>query len=59
DGRMIESLPLGAAGRIDTWLPKAKAPTLFARFGNILPLGFAGLLIAFALLPLARRTRSR
>lgn len=59
DGRVIESLPLGAAGRIDTWLPKAKAPTLFARFGNILPLGFAGLLIAFALLPLARRTRSR
>jgi apolipoprotein N-acyltransferase len=59
DGRMIKSLPLGTAGRIDAALPQAKAPTLFARFGNILPLGFAGLLIAFALLPLARRTRSR
>lgn len=59
DGRMIKSLPLGTAGRIDARLPEAKAPTLFARFGNILPLGFAGLLIAFALLPLARRTRSR
>jgi apolipoprotein N-acyltransferase len=59
DGRMIKSLPLGTAGRINARLPEAKAPTLFARFGNILPLGFAGMLIAFALLPLARRTRSR
>jgi len=59
DGRMIKSLPLGTAGRIDAALPQAKAPTLFARYGNILPLGFAGLLIAFALLPLARHTRSR
>jgi hypothetical protein len=37
----------------------AKAPTLFARFGNIVPLGFAALLITFALLPLARRKASR
>lgn len=59
NGRIIKSLPLGTAGRIDAVVPQAKAPTLFARFGNILPLGFAGLLIACALLPLARRTRSR
>lgn len=58
DGRIIESLPLGTAGRIDTRLPAAHAPTPFARFGNILPLGFALLLIAFALLPLARRQTS-
>lgn len=58
DGRIIESLPLDTAGRIDTRLPAAHAPTLFARFGNILPLGFALLLIAFALLPLARRQTS-
>ena len=58
-GRIIKSLPLGTSGRIDAVVPQAKAPTLFARFGNILPLGFAGLLIACALLPLARRTRSR
>jgi apolipoprotein N-acyltransferase len=58
-GRIIKSLPLGTSGRIDTVVPQAKAPTLFARFGNILPLGFAGLLIACALLPLARRARSR
>lgn len=59
DGRIVESLPLGAAGRIDARLPVAKAPTLFARYGNILPLAFAALLIAFALLPLARRRTSR
>jgi apolipoprotein N-acyltransferase len=59
NGRIIKSLPLGTSDRIDAVVPQAKAPTLFARFGNILPLGFAGLLIACALLPLARRTRSR
>ena len=59
NGRIIKSLPLGTSGRIDAVVPQAKAPTLFARFGNILPLGFAGLLIAYALLPLARRVRSR
>lgn len=59
DGRIVESLPLGKAGRIDARLPVAKAPTLFARYGNILPLAFAGLLIAIALLPLARRKASR
>ena len=59
DGRMLHSLPLGTAGRIDATLPAAKPPTLFARFGNMLPLGFAVLLIGFALLPLARRHASR
>jgi apolipoprotein N-acyltransferase len=59
DGRIVESLPLGEAGRIDAQLPVAKAPTLFARYGNILPLGLAVLLIVFALFPLARRRASR
>jgi apolipoprotein N-acyltransferase len=59
NGRIMKSLPLGTSGRIDAVVPQAKAPTLFARFGNMLPLGFAGLLIAYALLPLARRVRSR
>lgn len=59
DGRMLHSLPLGTAGRIDARLPTAKPPTLFARFGNILPLGFAVLLIGISLLPLARRRASR
>jgi apolipoprotein N-acyltransferase len=59
DGRIVESLPLGTAGRIDARLQVAKAPTLFARYGNIMPLAFAALLIAFALLPLARRRIAR
>jgi apolipoprotein N-acyltransferase len=49
DGRIVESLPMHAAGRIDTTVPPAHAPTLFARFGNILPVGFALLLLALAI----------
>ncbi len=59
DGRILESLPLGSAGRVDARLPAAKAPTLFARYGNALPLFFAALLIGGALIPLARRRASR
>ncbi|MFN3620705.1 apolipoprotein N-acyltransferase [Sphingorhabdus sp.] len=59
NGHITNSLPLGSDGRIDTQLPRAKAPTLFARFGNVVPLAFAALLILIALLPLARRHSSR
>jgi apolipoprotein N-acyltransferase len=59
DGRIMDSLPHEKAGRIDASLPVAKNPTLFARFGNILPLAFAVLLIALAFMPLARRRASR
>ncbi len=58
DGRIVERLGQGVAGRIDARLPLAKAPTLFARYGNLLSVGFALLLIAFALLPLARSRTS-
>ena len=56
DGRLLHSLPLGTAGAIDARLPPAHAPTLFARFGNILPFAFALLLIAAAI---AVRLKSR
>ncbi|MBJ7439581.1 MAG: apolipoprotein N-acyltransferase [Sphingopyxis sp.] len=56
DGRMRESLPMHIAGRIDTVVPPAHAPTLFARYGNILPVGFALLLLAAAI---AFRRRGR
>ncbi|HET6524542.1 apolipoprotein N-acyltransferase [Sphingopyxis sp.] len=49
DGRIVESLPMHKAGRIDTTVPLARAPTLFARFGNSLPVGFALLLLALAI----------
>ncbi|MBW8295263.1 MAG: apolipoprotein N-acyltransferase, partial [Sphingopyxis sp.] len=56
DGRIRESLPMHAAGRIDTVLPLAHSPTLFASYGNILPVGFALLLLAAAI---AFRRRGR
>ncbi len=56
DGRVLASLPMHSAGRIDTVVPPAHAPTLFARFGNMLPVGFALLLLA---LGIAFRRRGR
>jgi glycine cleavage system pyridoxal-binding protein P len=49
----------GTDGRIDAVIPRATATTLFARFGNVIPLALAGMLILLALLPLARRRASR
>jgi apolipoprotein N-acyltransferase len=59
DGVVRKSLPHLKAGRIDAGLPIAKRATLFALYGNALPLAFAALLIGLALLPLARRRLSR
>jgi apolipoprotein N-acyltransferase len=56
DGHILRSLPMHSAGRIDAVLPPAHAPTLFARFGNMLPVGFALLLLALAI---ANRRRGR
>jgi apolipoprotein N-acyltransferase len=56
DGRLLHSLPWRRAGVIDARLPPAKPPTLFARFGNLLPLGFALLLV---LLAIAVRRKAR
>ncbi len=56
NGRIVEALPMHAAGRIDAFIPKAHAPTLFARYGNMLPVGFALLLLALAI---AFRRRGR
>jgi apolipoprotein N-acyltransferase len=49
DGRLIATLPWRRAGVIDSRLPTAKAPTPFARLGNMLPLLFALLLAALAI----------
>ncbi|HEU0310929.1 MAG TPA: apolipoprotein N-acyltransferase [Sphingomicrobium sp.] len=58
NGRIIRSIPWQQAGSIDAQLPDAGEPTLFARFGNIIPLmlGFLMLLTAIAL---DRRARYR
>jgi apolipoprotein N-acyltransferase len=50
-GRIIRSLPLGTEGLLDAPLPRAIAPTLYARFGD----GLAGLLVAVALIIVLRR----
>jgi apolipoprotein N-acyltransferase len=49
DGRVLSRLEWRTAGIIDSRLPAAKAPTPFARLGNLLPLLFALLLVALAL----------
>jgi len=56
EGRIRASIPMDEAGRIDTRLPRSKAPTLFARYGNILPLGLALILLLSAI---AIRVRAR
>jgi apolipoprotein N-acyltransferase len=55
-GNIESSLPWRTAGVIDTRIPLSVAPTLFARFGNIIPLllGFA-LLIGGIAMSRARR----
>nr|WP_243853919.1 apolipoprotein N-acyltransferase [Sphingopyxis panaciterrae] len=56
DGRILASLPMHQAGRIDSFVPKPHPPTLFARYGNALPVGFALLLLVAAI---AFRRRGR
>ncbi|KRB80595.1 acyltransferase [Sphingomonas sp. Root710] len=46
DGRLLQSLPWKTAGAIEAALPGPRPATPFARFGNLLPLLFAALLIA-------------
>ena len=58
-GQIVRSLPWRTAGIIDDDIPAASAgPTLFARFGNVIPLLIAFLLIA-AGIALARSERYR
>ena len=56
-GELLHSLPWRRPGVIDATLPAPLPPTLFARFGNVLPLLFA-LLIALAGLLVERRART-
>lgn len=55
-GKVVESIPMGQAGRIDAKLPSAENPTIFARYGNVLPLGLALILLICAI---AIRLRAR
>jgi len=55
NGNVLQSIPMGQAGRIDGHLPKANTPTVFARHGNVLPLGFAFILLICAIAIKRRR----
>ncbi len=55
-GRVVQSIGMGKAGRIDTTLPPAHRPSLFSALGNAIPASLSIILIFFAI-ALARRTR--
>ena len=57
DGAVRAQVPRLTAGRLDGMVPPPHAPTLFARTGNALGLGWAAVLLVLALV--ARRRRSR
>jgi apolipoprotein N-acyltransferase len=57
DGRVIQSAPYKAAGVMLGRIPPAAAPTLFARHGNALSLGWALLLLIASLVALRLRRR--
>lgn len=55
NGVVHQHIPLGEAARIDGLVPPAHPPTLFARLGNALPLGWAGMLALFCVVAMRRR----
>lgn len=57
DGIVRAHIALHAAGRIDGLIPPSHEATLFARYGNTLPLALAGLLALFALSMVALQHR--
>ena len=57
DGGVRQAIPRHVAGRIDGTIPPAHAPTLFARTGNLLGLGWSIGLLLLALVASRRRAR--
>ena len=55
DGIVRRHVPRHTAGRLDGTIPQAHAPTLFARMGNVVPLGLAIVLIVASLVAMRRR----
>ncbi|MBD2843449.1 apolipoprotein N-acyltransferase [Erythrobacter sp. KMU-140] len=48
-GIVRQSIPMGEAEAVSGVIPAAKSPTLFSRFGNVLPLGWAAFLLFLGL----------
>ena len=57
NGIVRQHIARHVAGRLDGLVPPAHAPTLFARIGNGLPLGWAAVLLVLCLVALRRRQR--
>jgi apolipoprotein N-acyltransferase len=57
DGVVRQHVPRHVARRLDGLVPLAHGPTLFARLGNWLPLGWAALLLALSGVALRRAKR--
>ncbi|VWX53441.1 Apolipoprotein N-acyltransferase [Novosphingobium sp. 9U] len=55
DGIVRQFAPMHVAARLDGRIPPAHEPTLFARFGNALPLGLAVLLLVLSVVARWRR----
>ncbi len=55
-GIVRQQVPRHRAGRLDGTVPPALPPTLFSRVGNMLPLGWAAILLVLSLVA-SRRTR--
>lgn len=55
-GVVRQHVPRLVAGRLDGQVPAALAPTPFARLGNLLPLGWAIILLAAAMVASRRRS---
>ena len=55
DGVVRQHIPRHIAARLDGMVPPAHAPTLFAKLGNMLPLGWALVLFACSLVAMRRR----
>jgi apolipoprotein N-acyltransferase len=57
DGVVRQHVPRHVARRLDGLIPPPHAPTLFARAGNMLPLGWAVFLLVLSVIALRRSTR--
>ncbi|MDP3677270.1 MAG: apolipoprotein N-acyltransferase [Novosphingobium sp.] len=57
NGVVRQQIPQHRAARIDGMVPRAHASTPFARTGNLLPLGWAIVLLALSAIALRRRPR--
>ncbi len=56
DGKVLQAIPHGSAGVVLGAIPPAHAPTLFARWGNLVALSWATVLLCLSVVASRRRT---